>query len=85
MNFDPMTGKPLHPAAQSAVQPVMQPAMNFDPMTGEPLHPVAQPVQSVVQSSTPADNDAPAEPKEFVPVSPVQYDPVTGQPVVLSE
>ena len=85
MNFDPMTGKPLHPAAQSAVQPVMQPAMNFDPMTGEPLHPVAQPVQSVVQPSTPADNDAPAQPKEFVPVSPVQYDPVTGQPVVLPE
>lgn len=88
MNFDPMTGEPLHPAAQSAVQPVMQPiqpAMNFDPMTGEPLHPVAQPVQSVVQPSTPADNDAPAEPKEFVPVSPVQYDPVTGQPVVLPE
>ncbi|WP_197024314.1 hypothetical protein, partial [Butyrivibrio proteoclasticus] len=77
-----------HPAAQSAVQPVMQPiqpAMNFDPMTGEPLHPVAQPVQSVVQPSTPADNDVPAEPKEFVPVTPIQYDPVTGQPVVITE
>ncbi|ADL33794.1 hypothetical protein bpr_I1052 [Butyrivibrio proteoclasticus B316] len=88
MNFDPMTGKPLHPAAQSAVQPVMQPiqpAMNFDPMTGEPLHPVAQPAQSAVQPSTPADNDAPAEPKEFVPVTPIQYDPVTGQPVVITE
>jgi RsiW-degrading membrane proteinase PrsW (M82 family) len=80
MNFDPMTGKPLQP-----VQPVVQPAMNFDPMTGKPLHPVEQPVQSVVQPSTPADNDAPAEPKEFVPVTPIQYDPVTGQPVVLPE
>ncbi len=80
MNFDPMTGKPLHP-----VQPAVQPAMNFDPMTGQPLHPIAQPVQSVVQPSTPADNDAPAEPKEFVPVTPIQYDPVTGQPVVITE
>ena len=81
MNFDPMTGKPLHSMpAQSVVQP-MQPAMNFDPMTGKPLHPAAQPVQS----TTPADDDAPAEPKEFVPVTPIQYDPVTGQPVILTE
>ncbi|MBQ6588333.1 MAG: PrsW family intramembrane metalloprotease [Butyrivibrio sp.] len=68
-----------------------KPAMNFDPMTGQRLTPV-EPQKFAMnfdpmtgQRLTPVEPAPQAPVQEFVPVQPVQYDPVTGQPVINPE